>query len=233
MSIAYKKAKITKYSPKHNYFYPGIYKSNMPHIGVDESGKGDYFGYLVVGAVYVDEKNQIILKKIGVKDSKMIADNKIIELDKKIREMCKYEIVKISPEKYNIIYKKFKSLNKLLAWAHARAIENMLRKVKCDTAITDKFGEERFLKETLFEKSKKINIIQRTKAESDVAVAAASIIARAEFLKTLRQLGRLVGFVLPKGSAHVEPTAKQLIDKHGRDILDKVAKTHFKITKRI
>ena len=205
----------------------------IPHIGVDESGKGDYFGYLVAAAVYVDEKNEALLKDAGVKDSKMISDGRIIELDKQIRKLCKYDIVKISPEKYNAIYKKFKSLNKMLAWAHARAIENMLQKVKCDLVITDKFGEERFLKDTLFEKGKKIKIIQKVRAEDDTAVAAASIIARAEFLKTLRQLGRLVGFVLPKGATHVEQTARQIKEKHGADILEKVAKTHFKITKRL
>ncbi len=205
----------------------------VPHIGVDESGKGDYFGYLVVAAVYVDDKNEDLLKKMNVRDSKMITDMKIIEMDKKIRKICKYDIVKISPEKYNVIYKKFKSLNKLLAWGHARAIENMLEKVNCDLVITDKFGEERFLKDTLFEKGKKVKIIQKVRAEDDTAVAAASIIARAEFLKTLRQLGRDVGFVLPKGATHVEPAAKQLVEKHGKEILDKVAKVHFKITKRL
>ena len=205
----------------------------VPHIGVDESGKGDYFGYLVVAAVYVDDKNEDLLKKMNVRDSKMITDMKIIEMDKKIRKICKYDIVKISPEKYNVIYKKFKSLNKLLAWGHARAIENMLEKVNCDLVITDKFGEERFLKDTLFEKGKKVKIIQKVRAEDDTAVAAASIIARAEFLKTLRQLGRDVGYVLPKGATHVEPAAKQLVEKHGKEILDKVAKVHFKITKRL
>lgn len=203
------------------------------HLGVDESGKGDYFGYLVVAAVYIDERNAIPLRRMGVKDSKKLSDIKINELDKNIRKICAYEIVKISPEKYNAVYKKFKSLNKLLAWAHARAIENLLKRVECNLVITDKFGDERFLKDTLFEKGKKVKIIQRTHAEEDIAVAAASIVARAEFLKTLRQLGRLVGFVLPKGATHVEPAAKYLVEKHGKEILEKVAKIHFKITRKI
>lgn len=204
----------------------------MGHIGVDESGKGDYFGYLVVAAVYVDD-NEKLLKEIGVRDSKKLNDLKVNELDKRIRKICKYDIVKISPERYNILYKKFLSLNKLLAWGHARAIENLLEKVNCELVITDKFGEERFLKETLFEKGKKVKIIQRVRAEDDVAVAAASIIARAEFLKTLRQLGRDVGFVLPKGATHVADVGRQIVEKHGEDILDKVAKIHFKTTKEI
>src|SRR3989338_2814199 len=102
----------------------------MGHIGVDESGKGDYFGYLVVAAVYVDSEEPLI--RMGTKDSKMISDFSIKALAAKIGKMCPYSIVKISPEKYNSLYGRFKSLNKLLAWGHARAIENLLGKVKCD-----------------------------------------------------------------------------------------------------
>ncbi len=213
-------------------------EENQARIGVDESGKGDYFGYLVVAAVYVDDSTESDLKKLGVRDSKKIVDRKIIDMDKKIRKLCKHDIVKISPEKYNELYKRFKSLNKLLAWGHARAIENMLKKSNCTLVITDKFGEERFLKDTLFEKGKKVTIIQRIRAEDDTAVAAASIIARAEFLKTLRQLGREAGFVLPKGASHeVDKTGMQIIEKYGSDngmyVLNKIAKMHFKNTGKI
>ena len=208
----------------------------MKRIGVDEAGKGDYFGYLVVAAVYVgDEESR--LKALGVKDSKKLLDSKVAELAREIKKICKdkYEIVKISPEKYNQLYKKFgpKGLNKLLAWGHARAIENLLSKVQCDLVITDKFAEERFVNEALMEKGRKAQIDQRINGESDIAVAAASILARDEFLKTLRSLGREIGVVLPKGATHVEEAAKQLVKKHGETILDYVAKKHFKTTKRV
>lgn len=206
----------------------------MNRIGVDEAGKGDYFGYLVVAAVYVgDEESR--LKALGVKDSKKLLDSKVAELAREIKKICKYEIVKISPEKYNQLYKKFgpKGLNKLLAWGHARAIENLLSKVQCDLVITDKFAEERFVNEALMEKGRKARIEQRINGESDIAVAAASILARDEFLKTLRALGREIGFVLPKGATHVEEAAKQLVKKHGETILDYAAKKHFKTTKRV
>ncbi len=205
----------------------------MGRIGVDEAGKGDYFGYLVVGAVYVDEKTEPLLHKLGVKDSKMLSDSAVKEMAAKIKKTCLYEIVKISPERYNVIYKKFKSLNKLLAWGHARAIENLLGKAHCDTVITDKFADEKFLRESLFEKGRKAKVIQKISGESDIAVAAASILARNEFLASLRMLGREVGFVLPKGATHVEETAKQAVEKYGVDILDKIAKMHFKTTKRV
>lgn len=206
----------------------------MGHIGVDESGKGDYFGYLVVAAVYVDGAAEEKLKALRVRDSKLVLDSTAQKMAAQIRKICRHDIVKISPEKYNLLYARFRSLNRLLAWGHARAIENMLGKVgNVEFVITDKFGDEDLVKNAVFEKTKKIKLIQKTRAESDIAVAAASVLARAEFLKTLRQLSLLVGYKLPKGSTHVEEAAKEMIQRHGADILGKVAKTHFKITKRL
>jgi len=109
-------------------------------IGVDESGKGDYFGYLIVVAIYTDENTEKKLKEIGVKDSKKLSDVKIKKIAPQIKKICKYEIIKISPEKYNSLYRKFRNLNKLLAWAHARAIENMLKRRKANIVISDKFS---------------------------------------------------------------------------------------------
>jgi ribonuclease HIII len=202
-----------------------------PRIGVDEAGKGDYFGYLVVAAVYVDDNTGTKLKDLGVKDSKMLPDLTIQKLSKEIK--CPHEIVKISPEKYNELYKKFKSLNKLLAWAHARAIENLLKKTKPEFVVTDKFADAHVLRKALFKNGKKIKVVQRIHAEDDIAVAAASVLARNEFLKTLRRLSLDVGYNLPKGSTHVKEAAKILIKQHGVKILDYVAKKHFKITKQI
>ena len=206
----------------------------MPHIGVDESGKGDYFGYLVAAAVYVDENSEKKLQEMRVRDSKQILDSTVQKMATEIKKTCKHEIVKISPEKYNMLYKRFKSLNKLLAWCHARAIENLLKKTNgVDFVLTDKFGEEKLVREALFEKGRKIKLVQKTRAESDIAVAAASILARAEFLKTLRQLSLLVGYKLPKGATHVEEAGKEMIKRHGEEILDKISKVHFKTTKKI
>lgn len=206
----------------------------MKRIGVDEAGKGDYFGYLVVAAVFVGtEQEEEKLKFLGVKDSKRLSDFAINNIAPAIKKMCKHDIVKISPEKYNRLYKKFKNLNKLLAWGHARAIENLLLKVRCDLVITDKFGNENFVKEALMEKGRLARIEQRIKGESDTAVAAASVLARYEFLKTLRALGRGIGCNLPKGATHVEQAASELIKKYGQQILNFVAKTHFKTTKHL
>lgn len=205
----------------------------MKWIGIDEAGKGDYFGYLVVAGVLVDDEKAAKLKEIGVKDSKMLSDFAVAKLAVQVKLICKHDIVRISPEKYNSLYMKFKSLNKLLAWGHARAIENLLSKNQVDFVVTDKFADQSFLEKTLFERGKKAKIIQKIRAESDPAVAAASILARAEFLRTLKKLSLEVGHVLPKGATHVEETAKYLVQSRGEQILDSVAKRHFKTTKRV
>ncbi len=205
------------------------------HIGVDESGKGDYFGYLVIAGVIVDDETAKKLSSIGVKDSKKLLDSRALKLSVQVKKTCKYNVVKISPERYNSLYKRFGpgSLNKLLAWGHARVIENLLEKNTCDYVITDKFGDESFLKKALMERGKKAKIIQMVRGERDIAVAAASVIARAEFLKTLKKLSLEVGYKLPKGATHVEDAARLLIEKHGEKILPMIAKMHFKTTKKI
>ena len=102
------------------------------YIGTDESGKGDYFGPLVIGAVYIDKKTTLELEEIGVKDSKLISDNSIKILEPKIKKIVdgNFEIIQINPEKYNQLYESFKNLNKIMAWAHSKAIENLTLKNK-------------------------------------------------------------------------------------------------------
>ncbi len=209
----------------------------MERIGVDESGKGDYFGYLVIAGAYADEKTEGKLKAIGVRDSKNVLDSTCMKLSAKIRKLCPHDIVKISPEKYNKLYGKFDNLNKLLAWGHAKVIDNMTKKVKCTDVISDKFSESNDIEAMMKEMSKKnpalekVNLERRHRAESDMAVAAASILARAEYLRTLRMLSRTIGYSLPKGSTHVKQAIDDIVKMHGEDVLEFVAKTHFKIKK--
>src|SRR3989344_4532247 len=165
----------------------------MRWAGLDESGKGDYFGYLVVAGVVVDETSASKLKVAGVKDSKRLSDQAALKLAVIIKKTCRHDVVKISPEKYNQLYKKFKNLNKMLAWAHARVMENIVEKYEVDHIVVDKFADESVLKSMLFDKSKKKELIQKIRGEEDIAVAAASVIARDEFLKTLHALSNEVG----------------------------------------
>ena len=209
--------------------------NRIERIGIDESGKGDYFGPLVIAAVFVDARTQDELKLMEVRDSKKISDGRVLELAPDIRSVCPHSIIAIGPKKYNELYIKIKNLNRLLAWGHAKALENLLeRGVTCERAISDQFGDERLILKALQEKGRRIVLEQRTKAESDLAVAAASVLARAEFLVRLKRLSDEVGTTLPKGaSAAVELAAKMIIKKHGRERLDSVAKLHFKTTQAV
>ncbi len=204
-------------------------------IGIDESGKGDYFGPLVIAAVFVDATTQGELKLMGVRDSKKLSDGRVLEMAPDIKTICPHSVIAIGPQKYNDLYAKIKNLNRLLAWGHARALENLLeRGVTCERAISDQFGDERLILNALQEKGRTIVLEQRTKAESDLAVAAASVLARAEFLLRLKRLSGEVGTTLPKGaSPAVELAAKMIIKKHGQDRLNSVAKLHFKTTKAV
>ena len=208
--------------------------SRNGHIGIDESGKGDFFGPLVIAAVFVDSTSKQELQLMQVRDSKKISDNRILEMSRDIRQVCPHTLVAIGPDRYNQLYGKIKNLNRLLAWGHARSLENLLDHVDCDLAIADQFGDERLIQRALMEKGKRIQLIQRTKAEADIAVAAASILARAEFLTKLAQLSKRVGTTLPKGaSPAVELAGRMVVKKHGISTLGTVAKLHFKTTQAI
>ena len=206
----------------------------IERIGIDESGKGDYFGPLVIAAVFVDATTQGELKLMEVRDSKKISDGRILEMAPDIKTICPHSVIAIGPQKYNELYAKIKNLNRLLAWGHAKALENLLERVSCERAISDQFGNERLILNALQDKGRKIVLEQRTKAESDLAVAAASILARAEFLLRLKRLSTEVGTTLPKGaSPTVELAARMVIKKHGQDRLGDVAKLHFKTTQAV
>jgi ribonuclease HIII len=205
-----------------------------PVIGVDESGKGDYFGPLVIAGVYVDNNIEKKLSGLGIKDSKLISDNRVLSLSSEIKRSAKYSIVVINPERYNEMYQQIKNLNKILAWGHARVIENLLAEVECHYVISDKFGDEKFILNALMEEGKKVTLKQETKAEKYLPVASASILARAEYIKRLEKLGKSIGFNLPKGASYeVENTAREVIEKFGKEMLLKLVKIHFKITKRV
>ncbi|MCB1194698.1 ribonuclease HIII [bacterium] len=205
-----------------------------PRIGVDESGKGDYFGPLVIAGVYIDEKTQGRLKEMGIKDSKELSDKRIRGMREKILKMCPFSVVVIGPDRYNVLYDKIGNLNRLLAWGHARVIENLLTKVSCDKVIIDKFGNNKFILDALMKRGKNIPVVQKVRAEEDLAVATASVLARGEFLFRMEQLSKEYGIVLPKGaSKKVEDAARELIQKHGLEVLKHTTKMHFKTTRKV
>lgn len=203
-----------------------------PHFGIDESGKGDFFGPLVIAGVYVDGGLARHLRDAGIRDSKGIGtDKRIRELADVIRRSgAPFERIVLAPEKYNQLYVKIGNLNRLLAWGHARIIENLCARVpSCPRALSDKFADARVLQRALMEDGKKIRLDQRTKAESDYAVAAASIIAREGFIDWLDGHAKELEIPLPKGvSAKVKESAARIVETYGAAMLSKTAKTHFK-----
>jgi len=212
----------------------------LPIIGTDESGKGDYFGPLVSAGVYIDEQSARDLIACGVKDSKKLTDSKNLEFAREIAKICKgrFAIIEISPARYNDLYKQFKiegkNLNTLLAWGHAKAIEEILTNVNCKVAIADQFADESFIQSKLQEKGKRIKLIQMHKAEQHIAVAAASILARARFLEKLSKLSNEYKIDLPKGASQkVIENGKKFVDMHGKEALEKVAKLHFRTTTEV
>jgi ribonuclease HIII len=233
--------KTTETGPElHPVSQPGIQEIPFPHIGTDESGKGDYFGPMVVAAVLIDKRTKKELEALGVKDSKLLSDKRCRELAAKIREICrdKFEEVEIPPERYNELYETFrkegKNLNHLLAWGHARAIESLLERYPCTHAVADQFGDEHYILSRLMEKGRQIQLIQMTKGERDIAVASASILSRDKFLTRLKRLGQEYEIELPKGASKIVVTiAKQIVEKEGAQELRKVAKIHHKTTIKV
>jgi len=220
--------------------YEEVYAPEMfeAHFGVDESGKGDFFGPLVISGVYVDRGIARKLLDAGVQDSKRIgSDARIRTLGQIIRKTAGglIETVLIGPERYNELYEKFGNLNSLLGWGHARVIENLLaRKPDCPRALSDQFADARVIKQSLLQHGRKIDIQQRPKAESDIAVAAASILARETFIGWLERRGKELGLRLERGvSASVKETAKKLVEKNGPRRLREVAKVHFRTAHEI
>jgi ribonuclease HIII len=204
-----------------------------PHLGIDESGKGDFFGPLTIAGVYTDAAIARALMDAGVMDSKRISsDARIRKLAEAIRSVpgVAYEVVRLGPTRYNDLYGQFRNLNRLLAWGHARVIENLLEKrPDCPRALSDQFANPRELQRALQSRGRAIELQQRTKAESDIAVAAASILAREAFIDWLRDASRNLGVDLPKGaSGLVVEAGAAFVRKWGAGRLPEVAKMHFK-----
>jgi ribonuclease HIII len=215
--------------------YEEVHSPEMfePHFGVDESGKGDFFGPLVIAGAYVDRGIARKLLDAGVQDSKRIgSDARIRALAAEIRRAAGglYDTILIGPERYNQLYDKFGNLNRLLGWGHARVIENLLaKKADCARALSDQFADAHVIENSLLQHGRKIKIEQRTKAESDVAVAAASILAREAFIDWLDRNGRELGLRLDRGvSSQTKATAEKIVAAGGPDALRKVAKVHFR-----
>jgi ribonuclease HIII len=203
-------------------------------IGTDEAGKGDYFGDLVVAGIYLDRDGTRRAQALGVVDSKRLSDRQVLELAPLVREAFAGEVVRITPATYNDLYPKLGSnLNRLLAWAHARVIENLLPRTEAQLVVVDQFAGATMIERALTDVGRTVEVFPVVQGERDLAVAAASIVARATFLQQLKLLSDEMGMRLPKGSTHVLSTAKELYARGGLELLRRVAKLHFAITEQL
>ena len=203
-------------------------------IGIDEAGKGDFFGPLCIAGIYADEQKIRELLSIGVKDSKRLTDKTILSLSIKIKQICPHSIIRLFPKKYNELYGKFRNLNRLLAWGHATAIAELVEKTHCKEVIIDQFASEHVVIQALEQKKLEVSLTQRHKGEEDPVVAAASILARAAFVDGIEKLEIEYGTPLPKGaSAQVIDAGRKFVAKKGKEQLEYVAKLHFKTTQEL
>jgi ribonuclease HIII len=217
---------------------------NEPHIGTDEAGKGDFFGPLVTAGVYVDERTARLLRTMGVRDSKLVSDRELRSLATSIRNVVEDEkraVIIVAPKRYNELYRQMrgegKNLNTLLAWAHTRAIEDLIgHGLRPKFILSDQFGDKRYIESRLMVDTRLsgVPVLQMHRAEADVAVAAASILARDAFLKWLDQAGKALGLTVPKGaSPKVIETGKLLVSRMGADGLKDYAKVSFKTMQKV
>jgi ribonuclease HIII len=215
-----------------------------PHVGTDEAGKGDFFGPMVTAGVYVDGRTAPILRTLGVRDSKTVSDRELRGLATNIRQVVaegQRSVLALAPKRYNELYRQMRSegknLNTMLAWTHTRVIEDLIKSgLKPQFILSDQFGDKRYIESRLLAETRLsgIPLIQMHRAEADVGVAAASILAREGFLRWLDQASRTLGVTLPKGaSPNVIATARELVRRNGADSLKDYAKVSFKTMEKV
>ncbi|WP_348660499.1 ribonuclease HIII [Chlamydiifrater volucris] len=202
-----------------------------PRIGSDESGKGDFFGPLCIATVHAPSEEVLSkLYQTTVRDSKALKDAEIKKLAKEVKALCHYDVMVLYPETYNRLYGQFRNLNVLLAWAHASLIAKLAPNPLNNVfAIVDQFASSKSLLEGMLQKRSPIPLIQRTKAESDIVVAAASVLARDAFVSAIEKLENTYQVKLPKGAGALAKSAgTKIFHDKGIETLGKLAKSHFK-----
>jgi ribonuclease HIII len=203
-------------------------------IGVDESGKGDFFGPLVIAALLASDEQVPKLTALGARDSKLVSNNRVLEIDEKLRAEFSHSVHVILPIEYNRRYERVKNLNIFLAQGHAYVIQAVLDNHPADLAISDQFGKAELVLKALADRCCDIKLQQTVRAESIPQVAAASILARAAFIREMRKLSETIGMTLPFGAGSpVDAAGRELVRRHGVDVLLTVAKKHFKNYQRV
>lgn len=218
---------------KINKIDPKIYYSNS--IGSDEVGTGDYFGPIVVASTFVEKENIPFLESLGVKDSKKLTDEKILQIVPEIIKKIPYECIILSNKEYNDNYTIDMNMNKVKAILHNKVLMKMTSKYKADYVVVDEFAKPYVYYNYLRDTNHIKNITFMTKAEDKcLSVACASLISRFVFLKEFDKLGNSIDTFLIKGASNkVDELGKKIVDKYGFDKLYEIAKLNFKNTEKI
>lgn len=213
---------------------PALY--NCDAIGSDEVGTGDYFGPLIVTAAFVKKEDIPFLEKLGVKDSKKLTDEKILEIVPQIIKKIPYYSLALSNKEYNKEYGTNMNMNKIKAVLHNKVLLNLASKCNYEKIIVDEFAKPYVYYNYL----KDISNVQRgitftTKGEdASLAVASASLISRFIFIKKINELSKELGINLPKGAGTiVDEVGVKIVKKYGFEKLEEIAKISFKNTKKI
>lgn len=232
-STAYKNISDAIFGEK--FFSDSIESEPDEYIGIDESGKGDFFGPLVICGVAINKQSRESIKSLNVVDSKLLSNAEIVSTSQKLEHALKdsFDVVQINPLKYNELYEKFKNLNKLLAWGHAKVLENLLQRNKITISISDKFGNPNSIINALQKLGREIEVRQETKAEKYLAVAAASIIARARFLRWFEKINSAEKLQLRQGSSLEVQKHFMELQKVNSEKISSLAKLHFKISDKL
>lgn len=217
------------------FFNVAIESEPDEYIGIDESGKGDYFGPLVICGVAINKQSRESIRSLNVVDSKLLSNGEIVSTSQKLQHALKdsFDVVQINPSKYNELYAKFQNLNKLLAWGHAKVLENLLQKHKITVSISDKFGNPNSILNALQKLGREIEVRQETKAEKYLAVAAASIIARARFLNWFEKANSAEKLQLKQGSSLEVQKYFMRLQAEKPELLASVGKMHFKLSDKL
>lgn len=202
----------------------------LPRIGGDESGKGDFFGPLVVAAFHLDAETAKRLEGSGITDSKKLSDAQIEKLAGLLDNTGRGQVRRLMPREYNPAYRETGNLNVLLAQLHGRCVQAIMKKHGAPGAVLiDEFARDGKVLRAAIGAPAGVKVETRTRGEADLAVAAASILARAEFVRGLKELEHEFGQSFPPGAGSpVIRAGREFVRSFGREQLSNVAKLHFK-----
>lgn len=206
--------------------------TDFARVVISVAGKDDYFGPLVVSAIYIDAWIEAQLVMIGVRDT--LSDEQTILAAQKIRDIAPFAVVTIGNKNYNEAFAKIRDADKLLAWSYARVIEQICEKTPCHSVVASNFGDETIIQNVLTKKNQRVTL-QQSPDPNEIGVAAASLLARAEFLRRLAQLSTQVGITLPEGASNtsINIVEREIVAKNGQSVLSEIAKLHVKAHEKI